>query len=268
MALPSVPEAILGSSQAAENFISYYLFGRVPHTPVGLLTPVDMLNLIYGPAQTAMLLDEQGISGYRISARKVPLMLYDEFLHDDEELIGKYVFRGIRITTASGTELVRNMHDDLLAILQGMDKRIAQYDDFFANLPNAIPAPLREAAGVPPVDSRPAPDLPELNPESIAGIRGWLNLRGNQMDATFHQFLLDCRDAFQQRLEYLKKQRAKAQKLRDASAMSDLWDGEHALVRAQLRQQSGDVLRERNYFEAGWRGETPYALSMNDEKVD
>ncbi len=238
-----------------------YLYARTRHTPVTVVSAWDGLEAALGPRKAGARIDREGIVSYRVADEWVPLHLYREYLLEDDEVRGNrsYVFAGLRLGTPASKQMVQHWHDDIIHILQGLDQRIVEYRRFFQKLEDEGRLPqgvtfdgehtaMTKAAAI------------KLSPETIQGMRNWLNHRANSMhDKAFTGFLEQARTLLRERQEVLREYRTVVKELRDQAGRNIAAGASDVEFNEKLRDQAAEVLRNRYYFEGDWRGEQPVA---------
>ena len=273
-----------GFSEAPASAV-IYLQGRSWHTPLDVLTPMDVCQDILGPGGCRDVLDVDGTRTYRTSREWVPFLeistedkdwdIYGLHTAKERGLGVLEAFGGIRQGETEGIEAITaHLGDDILNLLQGLDGRMKEYRDFFAGLEEflrvsgkgsetefpgsvlpGIATALNKCAGMP---------LSGIEKVSVAldDVRKSLSAPGN------HEILLHSDEfkrlhgvatsALAERQKVLEEYRGLAKSLREeAGDLATRAPAGLADLADEIRARTGMILRNRYYLEGDWRGEEP-----------
>jgi Tol biopolymer transport system component len=210
-----------------------YLYDRTAGTPPETITPADLMRDAHGPLSARQALDEEGLTGYRRASGPTT---WADITVTLEALA--YLFeRKLEVQDAAHAS---HLCDDLPLFVEGLDQRLKEYDDFDRKVQDSGAAPQKTLAelaekqrGLPA-----SADIPALS-DAIK------QLTARESGNNKRKFE-ECRKAILAvsgpREELLKAYRQRVVALRDSGD-------------DRLRALCQEVLRNRFYIEADWRGE-------------
>ncbi len=270
------PAPVKGFAGPPESCVMY-LYGRTEKTPLNARTPVDILRDVLGCKGCESLLDIKGVRGFRTAGEWVPFL--DIFTRPDgwsptlvhtkpgdlgilEAMMG---IAGVDIEPVRG--LVRHLGGDIINLLDGLDRRIKEYDTFVAELRKHSQDSGVEAA------KRVVGRAEELQ-ETLAGLKvtaledvrdavdgvvkkgikkgGWTNFRKEYKDLSRLS-----RAALSDRQKVLDAYREFARRVRDEAGLRIVRTPQVKDECEAVREMTRGILRNRYYLEGGWRGEKP-----------
>jgi hypothetical protein len=264
-----------------------YLFGRSWHTPQHVITLLDALVDAVGFGKVFRLLDEEGIRSYRVANSPVSFREITtreekwsrELVHVDSrdpnwvELGVLESMQGLRANDTPGVRsLITHFGEDIVAILEGLDNRIREYELFLDHLrrfcrlnqssseevsayctaviqqTNALEARVKRM------------QVSEISPveEAIAEIFGALgDSRYIHSTEEYSRLSKVVRASQADRLELIREYREFVKTLRNKSAQAVIDDPGLKTLGDEIRKMTADILRNRYYLERDWNGETP-----------
>ena len=260
-----------------------YLQGRSWHTPLDILTPMDIVQDVRGLDGFRDALDLEGIRGYRTSSNRVPFLdiavegdkwdIYSLHTAKERDLGILEALGGVRQGNTEGIKSITDhLGGDLFNLLEGLDDRIKEYQDFYAWLEEYCLAKGAAATGFPgsvvpritAMRSRRA-TAPVTGVEKVAAamdaVKASLDAPGNH-DILFHsdgykELHKTALAALAGRQEALAEYRSLAKSLREESGYLISQHPELAGPAGEIREKTGKILRKRYYLEGDWRGEDP-----------
>lgn len=240
-----IPAGDFAAGEEAAAFI--YLYGRNRHTALSLFTPADVITAALGPERAGELLGAPDARDYRVSGRRVPARLYRQF--GKRGITGRtMVFGGARLAgLEEGFQLALNLHDDIVAIIEGLDRRAAEYEDFAAAMPCG-------GARFEPPRVLPAAEI-ALSGEERDRLRRGRDILNR--DSTYLAFLERSAAAFEARTALLACYRRHFRSRAHAAGLRALAGDRREPDPETARNACREILGRRYYFEGDWRGETP-----------
>ncbi|MCY3017421.1 MAG: hypothetical protein NTW87_00100 [Planctomycetota bacterium] len=248
-----------GFSPAAVRLGVIYLYDRTAGTPPDALTPVDLVRDALGLKRAQQALDEEGLTSYRRAAGPTT---WAELSVTLESL--SYLFE--RKLEVQESAYAGHLCDDVPLFVEGMDRRLKEYALFVREV-QTLCKPWPASAKLLESLAAPIQKLAELE-EKQRGLKGCQELlplcakikqlTAQESGENRKQFE-ECRKGILAvagpREELLKAYRACAVALRDAAGSAPLEQAELSGLAEKMRALCKDVLRNRFYTEAGWRGE-------------
>jgi Tol biopolymer transport system component len=243
-----------------------YLYGRSIATPLEQWTPLDLALDNLGLHSFARALDIEGLQSYRTAPRPTTWADIFDTLHSIRVLYDRDV-------EIKETIFVEHLCDDVPSFLEGMDGRL---DAFVAFTHQVAELAKGWEKGTPQARAFHGEIKPTLDKlQEVCQRRGKLSSTAEAVHCAVQIKELTARDirdrsakkkqfsahqgklaqAAQVRADLIKAFRASVRELRDRAGMAC---AEHSEIRnpaERVRQLAQDVLRNRYYFEADWRGE-------------
>ena len=240
-----------------------YLYGRTASTPLEVLTPLDLARDTLGLRAADRSIDEEGVTGYRRAAGPTTWADLSVTL---ESL--RYLFE--RQLEVQDFEYVRHLSDDLLPFAEGIDQRLSEYADFArdidelrATLDKTSPVAVKflealtlVAKNLDDVGKKQLglPSSKEVLPIS-SKIAQLAAKEARENRRQFDQFSKQLLGILGPREEMLKTYRKLTIGLRDTATIAPLGHAELLAPAEKIRTRCQQVLRNRFYAEADWRGE-------------
>jgi len=296
-------KSIEGFGEPVESAL-VYLYGRSRETPLDVLTPEDLLRDALGIQGAAALLDLDGLMGYRTAVTPVPLHAlqspgaystypnrYTNPQNPDNipwrkfvqprtrtfslliEFLGGGDTGGINAADQVGlNSMVTHVCDDIVNLLQGLDQRADEYEEFLSGLRQLCRAEEQEGDAAIELAETTRKDIENLRqklaamPEAIGiaevekhiqeikgllGSGGWLGHKPEFVD-----FAEVCLSALSQRQDLLAEHRGFAKRMRDRAGLVVPQKPELKDIAEKIRDLTWKVLRNRYYLEGDWRGES------------
>ena len=264
--LPIGPEEVL-SAPPSPSFI--YLHDRTRKTPTDLITPMDLVRDILGLKGTEELIDIRGIRDCRVANEWVPFK---------DPRVTFLVLGWIGSCKRKGVaQTIGHFCDDIVNTLQGLEKRIGEYEAFFDEVTQLCDKGKSQSPGAarfleainqkieklqaklrtPPAVSFEKVKTASDKLKSVAERgSGW----GAGTLAKFREykkFKKAAETAFEERCRIIATYRQFAKDMRDRAGLAVAADSRLKDICEQLRKAMAGTLRNRYFLEADWRGETP-----------
>jgi len=238
---------------AEEAFV--YLHGRTRHTPPGLITPTDLLWDVLGVRAAEELTDVAGVRGDRTGPAPAPLR---------DPRVTLLVLGWVQGTRRPGvTETVGHLCGDIVDVVAGLDRRIAEYEAMRAKLEPLCGAEAPAGLAGLVAGARRAAAAIERTPTARVKAAGddltrVAERRRRIARCREYYRLRDvCERAVEQRRRVIGVYRALAKSVRNRAGLAVTARPELKPACEALRRVAGETLRRRAHLEGDWRGETP-----------
>jgi hypothetical protein len=264
-----------------------YLFGRSWHTPLQVITPMELLIDAVGFAQGFSLLDEEGIRSFRtangpVSFREISTREEKwnrELVHVDSrdpnwvELGVLESMQGVRATDTPGVRsLITHFGKDIVSILEGLDSRIDEYESLlndlreFCRSNETVPRESAEFLAV--IDQEAAALQRQVEEMPVSPATTVTNAIENVQESlgtgkylhstqAYSRLSRVVRTAQTERQEVVRTYREFVKTVRTKAGQAVTNDSNLKTVGDELRTMTQDILRNRYYLERDWNGETP-----------
>ncbi|MFC1713446.1 hypothetical protein ACFL6S_07260 [Candidatus Poribacteria bacterium] len=266
-----------------------YLYGRSWHTPLDVVTPMDVLQDALGVDRLNIVLDIEGIRTYRSAEGSLPL---HTLLTSQENRLWPEDSSGwpksldfsplhpllvrIRMVEREGVEsTAMHLCEDILKSLEGLDNRIEEYEKFLDELKESCEVDERYSPetveflngveqGIANLRSGIAEsyvtEIGEIS-QAIGEIKGSLGTSDYLWDRNeFSDFWELSEAGLSERQEILTRYRDFVKRVRNHAGMTISKDAGARVVCEDVRELTQNILRNRYYLEGDWRGEEPLDL--------
>jgi|GEM_PF-2857059 len=249
-----------------------YVYDRSEKTPEEIITPIDVLQQALGSRRSAEVLDVEGIRGYRDTDRWVPFSDFPVYF----EWLGL-----MRLLERPGVkDTARHLCDDVLSLLEGLDKRTQEYREFCLGLQERCREYAKEPEPLKQFGDRIAGQLEDAlrkaDEQKISPLAGLDEVADKNIEAGFSSssqeddegkgmgdFKEMARKILIQRQKVLGIFRETIKRIRDQAGLAMTRQSRLEGLAEEIRTKTQQVLRKRYYLEEDWRGEEP----MGDGKA-
>jgi len=243
-----------------------YVYDRSEKTPPEIITPIDVLQQAIGGQRSAEVLDLEGIRTYRDADRWVPFSDFPVYF----EWLGL-----VRLVDRPGVkDTVRHLCDDVLSLLEGLDKRTQEYHDFCLSLQKRCreftqePTPLKQFSDR--IAGQLEDALRKANEQKLSPLAELAEAADKDINAGFASssqeddegkgmavFKEMARKDLIQRQKVLEIYRQAIKQIRDQAGLAMAEQSRLESLAEEIRTKTQQVLRKRYYLEGDWRGEEP-----------
>ena len=247
-----------------------YAYGRDLHTPLDILTPMDILRDALSMEKYKNILDIEGIRTYRTAEEWVPFL--NLFFNEKRQSGILEVFAGVFPAGTEGVKSVAtHLGNDVLNLLRGLDSRINEYESFLLELKNFCQLNKKEnVAGLLNSIAERAEDLQEMCANlpltEIEEVSNAIDVVKRIFDTgegrgsgnkEFEDFSKISKIALSERQKVLTEYRDFIKKIRDEAGFIVAEESRLKDVGEDIRRLTQNILRKRYYLEGDWRGEKP-----------
>jgi hypothetical protein len=264
-----------------------YLFGRSWHTPLSVITPVDLVIGALGVEEGYRLLDEEGIRSYRTAEGSASFRAITtreeqwsrELVHVDSrdpnwvELGVLESMQGLRAVDTPGVRsLIAHFGEDIVGILKGLEDRVAEYEGFLDKLrvfcrsnetttecSRKLLSDVDDQADALRVEVKRMPVPSEKDVLAALDSLSTALGPGKYLHSTKEYGRLSkvVRASQEAWLEIIRVHREFVKSLRIKSGRAVIRNSELKVVGDTLRSMTQEILRNRHYLEGDWGGESP-----------
>ena len=270
-----------------------YLFARSRHTPLGVLTPAELVLDALGVERGRRLLDEEGIRSYRTASRPVSIRSITtrkedwsrELVHVDSrdpnwvELGILETLQGLRAADTPGVRsMITHFGQDIVSILEGLDQRMGEYEGFLLRLTQfcqmhkaragrtsdfltGVEEQARELqTKVSQMRVSPSSRVSETIDKILDSLGTGTYLHSTREYSELSKMVRQFQD---ERLLVIRTYRTFVQTIRIGTTKTVTLHPSFRQLGDELRRMTQEILRNRYYLEGDWRGEMPMRRDLD-----